>query len=128
MKHRPRGPTRCNCQQPLPPTHSPTHPPTHHVPPHRATAPRAPQDDWWVVDDAAAPTTVPAASILRTLDHEYSQRQDRSSNPHGEHAHDVYKILDELGGGVYRGPRQQQQLPPLRGVPETLRARGTPQP
>jgi hypothetical protein len=31
--------------------------------------------------------------------------QDKEGNPHGEHAHDVYTLLDNPSVGVYRGPR-----------------------
>ncbi|GMH38741.1 hypothetical protein BSKO_06625 [Bryopsis sp. KO-2023] len=50
----------------------------------------------WVLDPDTPPKTVSTENVLRTIDHEYSQRieQDRISNPHGEHAEEVWEIFD----------------------------------
>ncbi|MEW5309251.1 MAG: hypothetical protein WDW38_001150 [Sanguina aurantia] len=51
----------------------------------------------WVASHDKPPAILAASQICRVLESSYSQRQDRGpSNPHGEHAHDVYEILDQL--------------------------------
>ena len=42
--------------------------------------------------------TVPFSALRRTLEADYSQRMDtdRISNPHGEHAHDIWDIPELL--------------------------------
>lgn len=51
----------------------------------------------WVASYDRPPAILAASQICRVLESSYSQRQDRGpSNPHGEHAHDVYEIFDQL--------------------------------
>ena len=55
----------------------------------------------WVTDpdSEAAVVSVPAALMIRIVPADYSQRQDRGpSNPHGEHAHDIWQV----GGFIWR--------------------------
>ncbi|KAG2440910.1 hypothetical protein HXX76_003763 [Chlamydomonas incerta] len=62
-------------------------------------------EEWWAESHDAQPQVLPAACVVRVLEVEFSQRQDREGNPHGEHAHDVYRLLSPATPGVYRGPR-----------------------
>lgn len=50
---------------------------------------------WRLHEEGSAPTdVVPIANIQQTIDAEYGQEMDadRISNPHGEHAHEVWRI------------------------------------
>lgn len=60
----------------------------------------------WVPDEEAQEQRVALSSITQVLDHAYGQRQDREHNPHGEHAHDVWHVLDPLPESVIRGRRR----------------------
>ncbi|KAG2493332.1 hypothetical protein HYH03_008467 [Edaphochlamys debaryana] len=62
-------------------------------------------EEEWVESHDARLQELPPSAIRRVLDFDLSQRQDRESNPHGEHAHDVYRLLNPPSQGVYRGPR-----------------------
>lgn len=57
----------------------------------------------WVQQEEGASCEVAAGQLLRVLHHEYSQRQDKEGNPHGEHAHDVWIPLAAVPAWVYRG-------------------------
>jgi hypothetical protein len=60
----------------------------------------------WV--EAGQQHNVPIDAIVRVLQADFSQRMDadRVSNPHGEHAHDVWEILDPVEP---RGSRASDQ-------------------
>ncbi|PNW80635.1 hypothetical protein CHLRE_07g325714v5 [Chlamydomonas reinhardtii] len=62
-------------------------------------------EEWWAESHDTQPQVLPAACVVRVLEVEFSQRQDREGNPHGEHAHDVYRLLSPATPGLYRGPR-----------------------
>lgn len=53
----------------------------------------------WVQAASGEEVSLPAASVLRVLDYDFSQRQDRENNPHGEHAHDIYTIVGYVADG-----------------------------
>ncbi|KAG2450544.1 hypothetical protein HYH02_005045 [Chlamydomonas schloesseri] len=72
-------------------------------------------EEWWAESHDAQPQVLPAACVVRILEVEFSQRQDREGNPHGEHAHDVYRLLSPAAPDVYRGPHT---------LPVVLRAPG----
>lgn len=59
--------------------------------------------DVWVIDDNTQETLVPAANVIKVVEHQYSQMQDTEHNPHGEHAHDVWQVLCPLSPEVFRG-------------------------
>ncbi|PNH01726.1 hypothetical protein TSOC_012377 [Tetrabaena socialis] len=65
----------------------------------------AEDEEFWVESSNGPMAVVAAGSVRRMLECEFSQRQDRDGNPHGEHAHDVYRLLQPPSPGVYRGPR-----------------------
>jgi hypothetical protein len=46
----------------------------------------------YVCDESKVPVSVPVGHILRVVAAELEQRQDKTNNPHGEHAHDVWRI------------------------------------
>mmetsp|Transcript_22173 Transcript_22173/g.61325 ORF Transcript_22173/g.61325 Transcript_22173/m.61325 type:complete len:157 (-) Transcript_22173:67-537(-) len=53
----------------------------------------------FVQDENVEPEPIPQSNLLRILqdyEFEYSQRQSKEDNPHGEHAEDIYKILKPL--------------------------------
>uniref|UniRef100_A0A061S8N2 Uncharacterized protein n=1 Tax=Tetraselmis sp. GSL018 TaxID=582737 RepID=A0A061S8N2_9CHLO len=63
-------------------------------------------DKIWILDEEEEePDTVPTSAILGVLDSEYGQRavEDRISNPHGEHAEEIWEIFEELDAETYRG-------------------------
>lgn len=46
----------------------------------------------WVVDDSCSTASrVSVSQVLRVVDAELGQRQDRDHNPHGEHCHDIWQ-------------------------------------
>ncbi|KAI8463703.1 MAG: hypothetical protein J3K34DRAFT_526789 [Monoraphidium minutum] len=66
---------------------------------------------WWTHDGAAVlegPQAVELGEVLRVVEADFSQRQDKvgPGNPHGEHAHDVFLPLVPLAPGVYTGLEQ----------------------
>ncbi|KAG1655674.1 hypothetical protein FOA52_011802 [Chlamydomonas sp. UWO 241] len=64
------------------------------------------EDGVWVAD-ASSPSRVrvPGGSLLRVVDADYGQRQDKvgPGNPHGEHAHEVWQVKVPLPPGIYKG-------------------------
>ncbi|GLC32960.1 hypothetical protein PLESTB_000386100 [Pleodorina starrii] len=63
------------------------------------------EEEVWVESHDVSAVEVPEGSVVRILSYDFSQRQDKEGNPHGEHAHDVYTLLDHPSADVYRGPR-----------------------
>lgn len=57
--------------------------------------------------DYTPPEVVPLDSVIRIVPADYGQRQDQGpSNPHGEHAHEVWLPLQQLlNPSLYRGPQ-----------------------
>ncbi len=53
---------------------------------------------YWLADHLLGKQRVRAADIRRTLQHEYAQRidPDRISNPHSEHAQEIFTMLDVI--------------------------------
>lgn len=49
------------------------------------------------------PVTLQLGAVVRTIDAAFGQRQDKEGNPHGEHAHDAWQILQPLSAAVWRG-------------------------
>lgn len=54
-------------------------------------------------DDPERQRSVRLAALRRVVDAAFGQRQDKAHNPHGEHAHDVWQLLEPLPAAVYRG-------------------------
>lgn len=49
----------------------------------------------WVVDELRQAITVQRHTVKFVVQHDFSQEQVRGpSNPHGEHARDVFRILE----------------------------------
>lgn len=71
---------------------------------HVTLMPLEEEDDVWVEPHEGQAVAVAPGALLRVMESDLSQRQDRESNPHGEHAHDVYRLLAPPSGAVYRGP------------------------
>lgn len=46
-----------------------------------------------LVASEASEETVPCSSLIRIIECDLSQRQDTVGNPHGEHAHSVWRVL-----------------------------------
>lgn len=55
-------------------------------------------DGIWVLDSGSPSESIPSLDVISCIDHDYAQRieQDRISNPHGEHAEEVWEILESL--------------------------------
>lgn len=60
---------------------------------------------WVQQEEEGSSCEVAEQQLLRVLPHEYSQRQDKEGNPHGEHAHDVWIPLDPVPAWVFRGTK-----------------------
>lgn len=61
----------------------------------------------WVVDDSCSTASrVSLSQVLRVVDAELGQRQDRDHNPHGEHCHDIWQASAGHMGVEGRGKRQ----------------------
>lgn len=62
-----------------------------------------------MLDEDERPASVPLRDVLSVLPADLSQRQDRRSNPHGEHAHDVWTLLEAPSPAVLRAsPRARK--------------------
>lgn len=66
----------------------------------------------WVADETCpAPQLVPSSCLVTVVAAELGQRQDRGpSNPHGEHAHDIWQVSQPLHLEIYRGEAVERVL------------------
>mmetsp|Transcript_11393 Transcript_11393/g.20002 ORF Transcript_11393/g.20002 Transcript_11393/m.20002 type:complete len:166 (-) Transcript_11393:613-1110(-) len=61
------------------------------------------EEDVFMAEDVVE-ERVPCSSILSIIECDVSERQDTGpSNPHGEHAHTIYRVLKPLQDGVWTG-------------------------
>lgn len=83
-------------------THKPCPSSFHSFPEPAAFALCWPQEEGvWVVDDTCSTASrVSFNQVLRVVDAELGQRQDRDHNPHGEHCHDIWQA-----SATHMGPR-----------------------
>lgn len=68
----------------------------------------------WLVEDHSGTTElVPLSSVVQVVEADYGQRidPDRVSNPHGEHAEEVWQLLIDVPPQVYRGSHANQAEP-----------------
>ena len=61
----------------------------------------------WVLDEQPL-VIISARAVTRVVDAVYAQRQDTVSNPHGEHAHDIYHVMAGPVLGGWLGSREGQ--------------------
>lgn len=60
----------------------------------------------WLVEDHSGTTQrIATSSVVQVVNADYGQRidPDRVSNPHGEHAEEIWQLLAEVPPHVYRG-------------------------
>lgn len=66
---------------------------------------RVKEQGLWVLDSETEPEQVAKQRLIRSVEHDYRQRmeEDRVKNPHGEHAEEIWEILESIPTSIYKG-------------------------